>query len=38
MKNVPNVGNVWVALGWMVGSYVIEKVIDYIFEEIKEAK
>ncbi len=38
MKNVPNVGNVWVTLAWMVGSYVVEKVVDYVYEEIKEAK
>ena len=38
MKNIPNAGNVWATLGLMVGSYVVEKVIDYVFEEIKEAK
>ncbi len=37
MKNVPNSGNVWVTLGVMVGSYLIEKIIDYVFDEIKKA-
>ena len=37
MKKVPNAGNVWVTLGLMVGSYVLEKIVDYVFEKIKEA-
>lgn len=37
MKNVPNSGNVWVTIGVMVGSYLIEKIIDYVFDEIKKA-
>lgn len=37
MKNVPNTGNVWVTLGIMVGSYVLEKIVDYVFDKIEEA-
>ena len=37
MKNVPNASNVWVTLGLMVGSYVLEKFVDYFFEQIKES-
>ena len=37
MKKVPNAGNVWVNLGYMVCSIVVGKIIDYVFEKIKEA-
>lgn len=37
MKNVPQTENIWVSLGFMVCSIVVEKIIDYVFEEIKES-
>ena len=38
MKNVPNVGNLWVNLGFMLGYIAIEKIVDYVLSEIKESK
>ena len=38
MGKFPKVGNLWVNLGLMLGSLVIEKIFDYVFEEKRSFK